>query len=187
MDSKIISSKLLLISIIVSIGIISYLFLINRFTSSTRLIICNNSNKLTVLIKSKDKDILLNPITLNEALECIGKNMVFYDRTIELAYAQNNYVLDQIANYYKIEKRINSDFFRIGNISISEREMINVNNIIISQKHISSINKDFLDFNKLFIQAENNGSVDNIMKALHVKNISIKDGDILKLEVNSAF
>src|SRR3989344_7110593 len=107
MNSEIISGKLLIISVLFSFLILIIVLLNSKLTQQARMIVCNSENIVTTVIRVKNYDILINPIGDDQTLDCLGKILPFYDRTIDIVVTQDERIVKKIDTYYIVKKILN--------------------------------------------------------------------------------
>lgn len=90
MQDSPISVRGLALAAFFSILFISFIYLTQQFNSETRIVLCHMEKGDATYIRVKNKiDILINAGGNNDILTCLGRNMPFYDKTIEYAFLTN--------------------------------------------------------------------------------------------------
>ncbi len=143
---EIISRKLLFISTTLSL-LILFILLISFFLRPKYLIVlCNKEDKINVFLQINNFDILINPIGEKQVLECLGKSMVFYDRTIDVVMSTNKDILASLMKRYTISRVIPSTSLKIDNFNISNDSKVHIsshsNEIVIYQRFMKTIQHD---------------------------------------------
>jgi competence protein ComEC len=86
MEESPITKKSIMITLIISCMVLIYVIFSNLSDNHTRLVFCNVGQGDASYIRVKNKvDILIDAGPDKKVLNCLGKHMPFYDRTIELA------------------------------------------------------------------------------------------------------
>lgn len=90
MDNKQISAKAIIYATIFAGVILLFLAVRSVLFSHTRIIFCDVGQGDGVYIRTKDRqDILIDAGPSTKILNCLGRHMPFYDRTIELAFVSH--------------------------------------------------------------------------------------------------
>ncbi|MDA1316513.1 MAG: hypothetical protein O3B87_00635 [bacterium] len=107
MEHHIISSKLLVIVIGCGILILITSVVFNYVSFSPHIIACNEASGITYIIKtSRTYEIVIPSSSAKDTITCMGRGMMFYDRTVDVFYAikENDTVLSQLKKRYTIEE-----------------------------------------------------------------------------------
>ncbi len=176
---EIISRKLLFISLFISVLILLFLYLLSNIREKPLVIFCNVGNKINILIQTKQLDILVNPVGEKETLECLGKNISFYDRTIEIVMSNNNALVGTLKQRYTISHLIHSASLKIDNLDIvidSNITLSNEKNSMHVYQQLKDNIQSVVNNEAISIQVQNEklSSIENIKN----KNIYIKENQI---------
>jgi hypothetical protein len=139
METSGVSSKSSLYIFLVSLFILTGIFVLQNISHSSRLYICNQNDYLEAYIRYENRvDILLNPGSDTKAvLECISQGMPFYDRSIEYIIGGSYRVQKELQERYTIDKILTKGKSSIGEYDIE---------IVSSYIHISKADRSFLIF-----------------------------------------
>lgn len=110
----------------ISIGILFLLLIFSTFQSKTSITFCNTEDKINILLKVNDFNVLINPVGEKQVLECLGKTMVFYERTIDIVMTNNSPLLDTLRKRYTISKVIPSTSLKIDNFYIRSDSKVHI-------------------------------------------------------------
>lgn len=130
LNPEIISGKLLIITILISVVILIFLYSLHNLNPFVVLHICNADNKLNLIIQTKDLDILVNPVGEKQVLSCLGKVIPFYDREIEYVFSNNSTLLTALSRRYKISSIESKNRLKMADLAI-----VIDSNIIVRNNH----------------------------------------------------
>lgn len=181
------SFKAFFISLFIAIIVVTAVFAKDWFRQTTTVVFCDVGQGDGAYIRTEDKvDILVDAGPNRKILNCLGKYMPFYDRTIELAFLSHPqkdhaggylYILDRykIINFISTPVQSQAQFFRDLQEKLTEKK-INVRylyageNIGFGKTQINffwpdkgflgfSDNQDPNDFSQVFILTHKNTKI----------------------------
>lgn len=127
------SKKTLIIAILLSSSVILFLFLSSIFDSQTRIVFCDVGQGDGAYIRIKNQiDVLVDAGPNRRILECLGKYMPFYDRTIELAIISHQQK-DHFGGFLYILERYDIKKFWMSQIYNSSRSFDQLVEKIVSK------------------------------------------------------
>lgn len=138
MEKPPVSIKHIVISIILSSIVVIAIFLHTVTESGTRLVFCNVGQGDGAYIRIRNKiDIVIDAGPNKKILDCLGRYMPFYDKTIEFAIlthpqTDHYYGFIYILDRYKVDKFI---FSPVNNSSETFKKLL----LKINNKHIGLI------------------------------------------------
>lgn len=117
------SKKTLLTTALLSSIVVLFVFFSNYFNSQTKMVFCDVGQGDGAYIRIKNRtDILVDAGPDRKILECLGKYMPFYDRTIELAIISHQQK-DHFGGFLYILDRYDINKFWMTQIYNSSRSM----------------------------------------------------------------
>lgn len=184
MDQEIISRKLLLTSCFISIFILILYTVIYTFKNKPVLAFCNIEDKINIILRIGTNDILVNPIGSKQALECIGKNMPFYDRTIEVVITTKEADVELIKQRYTVKKVVTGERVNIGDILITQGAYIgfeyNNRKIVIVQRPLSTINEILLRNYTEVVRPISESNIEQILNTMIKQETVLNKGQVEK-------
>ncbi len=104
MEMQVVSQKLLLLCMSVSVGLLMFIFIQNR-QNADYMYLCNERDVIDIYVRQDSKDIVYTPQNIKNILTCLGRGMPYYDRTIDvLAGIATNPEVLEIKKRYTIKK-----------------------------------------------------------------------------------
>ncbi|MCA9371747.1 hypothetical protein KC726_02510 [Candidatus Woesebacteria bacterium] len=89
------------------------------FFPRRQILTCTQGKTITIAVQYKNTTILIHGDNLEEILECLGKSMPFYDRSVEhIVDSVNYYIRSELAKRYAIGPMISEGSFTIGDEQI---------------------------------------------------------------------
>ena len=129
MEESFVSKRSFFITIVLAIFIIIILFFATVFDRRTKIVFCNVGQGDAAYIRIKNKiDVLIDAGPDRRVLDCLGKNMPFWDREIELAFLSHPND-DHYNGYFFVTDRYKIDKF------------ITVNSLIVSKTYKKLLDK----------------------------------------------
>ncbi len=116
-------------------------------TINTRLhiFVCNNNDKINLLIQKRNFNLLINPIGERETLECIGKALAYYDRTIDVIVTNDSSMINTIQKRYNIGYISTDKLVQYEHITIGIKHHISINNkgatTVLYQRPLRQLNE----------------------------------------------
>ncbi|MEO6508525.1 MAG: hypothetical protein ABIO02_01100 [Patescibacteria group bacterium] len=149
-----ISLKMILYCFLSSVIVLSFLTLINLLNTHTKVVFCNADKGSAVYIRVKNRtDVLLNVGPDKRILDCLGKEMPFFDRTVEYVFLlsmSQNYIggMQHLVSHYKIKELVMPTLYKntkatdelniiVNKFRIKYGDMNNVHTISILNSVIS--------------------------------------------------
>ena len=177
MNVEIISRKLLIISAFSAVVILISIYVYSISNRDIRLSMCNSGSKINLLIQAKNFDILIHPVGRKEVLDCLGKYMPYYDRTIEVVVSSDKLLLEELKSRYRVQQIIVSDNFTFRDASVKIGTGITVLNnkqaVLVYQRPIMNIDSSMKYLNNYILV---NPTTDN--------EFELNLGEKLKQQIN---
>lgn len=185
MNQQVVSTKLLLFSLLISFFVLIIIFVLNHINGKPTLAFCNNNNKLNILLQMGDNDVLIEPLGIKEVLECLGKHMPYYDRTIDIVISNKVEIVASLEERYKIKKLVNKKSLLVNEylITIDSNVLITKNNkhILICQRPLTKINQEMLKEDlSLLLRAKSN----NVLGTLFQNDYEAESGEVGKISLD---
>ena len=189
MNSEIISPKLFIYSIVLSVLILLIQFF-STFGTENKVMVCDSEEKLTIALRMNYKNILINPIHNKQTVECIGRIFSFYNKTIDVLVTDDKNSTELLEKYYRINKKITANKLKIDNklISIHKNHITlegQDSTIHIFQRPILSLldNPFFMQDNIRLIRTESISNLDLQIRQYTTNDTIIHDGEILRMSL----
>lgn len=111
MDKSPVTKKSLIISLILSLIVLSFVYVSNIFNKSTTIVFCNVGQGDAAYIRVRNRiDILIDAGPNQDVLTCLGKYMPFFDKKIEIAILSHPQK-DHMGGFINIVERYKIDRF----------------------------------------------------------------------------
>ncbi len=186
MNIEVVPKKLLILSSLISSIILLSIYIYSSLNHSTKLSVCNTESKINLLIQSGTFDILINPIGKNQTLDCLGKYLPYFDRSLDVVVSSDNTLVKELEKRYTVDQIIESDRATFGNLTIRLTNKVIINNgvnlLFIYQRPLKQLDTDLLEYNDFILIKPQADDIFGSILRNKIKNIVVlKEGSLLKL------
>lgn len=104
MDIEVISIKQVLRFSILSIIILAFITSVSLFKNRASVSLCSEQSQLTIVIENElHEHLLISNASVKNILDCLGRSMPFYTRTITYAHIDHSSKLSDVSKRYQIQ------------------------------------------------------------------------------------
>lgn len=108
MEYSLLSKKMLMLVVIITLLFSGSYFIVNHFNNKTKVAFCSSTDGVITYLRINNKiDVIFYPDMkkMNTTLNCLGKYMPFYDRKMEFIIINtiNPTILRELKTYYNLE------------------------------------------------------------------------------------
>ncbi len=104
MDTEVTSFKQILQFSLLSISALIFLTSASLFEKKGSVALCGEQSQMTIVIENEQNEhLLISNASVKNILDCLGRSIPFYERSITYAHIENSSKLADVAKRYQIE------------------------------------------------------------------------------------